>query len=105
MEKISKYCEECLKFRQKTCKGKKPLPETVLYFGGRQGGRKLRAGLNFCKLYEFDEQLYEFADSSKEVGTIHTVRKRQVKRDEENFNQEAFDDFDLGASLSSVDFE
>lgn len=101
---VSKYCEECLKFRR-TCKGKEQSQKAVLFFGSRGDCKKLKAGLNFCKLYEFDVRLYRFADGSKEVGTIETVRKRQVERDEEIFNEETFDDFDRAANLSSADFE
>jgi len=101
---ISRYCEECLKFRQKKCEGKSDSQKVYLYFGGRQGGRRFRAGLNFCKEYEFDVRLYRFKDGSGEVETIKHVRERQVKRDIENEQQEAFDDFDLGVSLNLDDF-
>ena len=100
---VSKYCEECLKFKQGNCEGKKAFPKNAAFWGTEKSVHL--SGLHFCKLYECDPRLYEFADGSGKIETIHTVRKRQVERDEEISNQEAFDDFDLGASLSSADFE
>lgn len=101
---ISKYCEECLKFRQGDCKGKSYSQKNMILWG-RRVGKRFRAGLNFCRRYEFDERLYEFADGSGKVETIKVVRKRQAKKNKETANQKAFDDFDLAASLSSADFE
>ena len=99
---VSVYCEECLKFKQKTCKGKNESKKAVTYFGTKI--KKIcMSGLNFCKLYEFDYRLYTFGDGS--VETIQQVRERQTERYEETSDQEAFDDFDLGANLSSADLE
>lgn len=102
---VSKYCEECLRFRQKECEGKSASQKSILYFGGRRTGRRLKAGLNFCKRYEFDVRLYKFADGSGQAETIKHVRQRQAVKTEEIFKQEAFDDFDLGAGLSSAELE
>ncbi len=104
---VSKYCEECIRYKLKGCggcEGKPPLPEFVYYFGCKKSGTHLKHGLNFCKLYECDVRLYVFADGSGKAETIHTVRKRQAKRDEEISNEETFDDFESGAGLSEEDF-
>ena len=105
IQTISRFCDECLKFRQKKCEGKSDSQKVYLYFGRRQGGRRLRAGLNFCKQYEFDERLYNFQDGSGEVETIKHVRQRQAKREVEISNQEHSDIVDIADSLSSADFE
>ena len=103
----SRFCEECLKFRQKKCKGKVSTQiHTRKYWGTDWGTDKRNlSGLNFCEQYEFDVRLYKFADGSGAVETIKHVRERQVKRDIENENQEAADLFDMAADLSNEDFK
>ena len=105
IQTISKYCEECLKFRQKKCDGK-TISKGIPHRGRivKQLGEHL-GGLNFCKQYEFDERLYNFQDGSGEVETIKHVRQRQAKREVEISNQEHSDIVDIADSLSSADFE
>ena len=83
----SRYCQECLKFRQKKCQGK-DRPRSK------------------CKNFEFDVRLYNFPDGSKQTRpeTIEVIRERQSERETEQNQQEAFDDFDFGMNLSSSDF-
>ena len=101
---ISKYCEECLKFTQKKCKGRHPTQSFNLHWGIKKPQNR-SSGLHFCKEYEFDIRLYKFQDGSGINATaFKRIRERQVKRDIENEQQEAFDDFDLGASLNLDDF-
>ena len=100
---ISKNCEECLKFKQGSCKGKKSSPKIEKYWGTQR--QISLSGLDFCKLYEFDSRLYVFADGSGKRETFRDAKQRGKVKQEVADSQEAFDDFDLGASLSSADFE
>ena len=96
---ISAYCKECVKYTQGKCGGK----GTIM--GTRWGvAQAPKSGLKFCKLFEFDVQLCEFANNEK-PETIKEARQRGKVKWEEEKNQEAFDDFEFGASLSSKDFE
>lgn len=101
---VSRFCEECLKFRQKQCEGKDPHPKNATFFGSPILSKQKLSGLDFCKLYEFDVRLYKFADGSGQAETIHTVRKRQAKKVEAVSKQEYCDDVDFGASLNLEDF-
>lgn len=106
----SRYCQECLKFRQKKCKGEEQPKETVLYFGGQRTGMRLRAGLNFCQQYEFDIRFYKFPDGSKETQpeTIKEIRKRQIEKEieeiQQQLNEATYNIVDVGKNLSSSDF-
>ena len=98
---VSNYCKECLKFRQKNCEGRSSVQETTTFFGSRI--EKLdQSGSRFCNQYEFD---YRLLEQGKSVETFKQIKQRQVVRDKTNADNEAMDDFDLAASLSSADFE
>jgi len=88
---VSRYCQECLKFRQKKCQGKdKPRSK--------------------CRNYEFDVRLYEFPDGSKEAQpeTIKEIRKRQIEKEieeiQQQLNEATYNIVDVGKNLSSADF-
>ena len=100
---ISRFCEECIKFRQKECEGKNQSQQIETFWGQEQ--IENLSGLNFCKDYEFDVRLYEFPDGSGKVETIKDAIKRGTKKRKAKEAEEAFGNFEIGASLSSADFE
>lgn len=101
---ISNYCKECLKFRQKNCVGKSKNQKVATFFGS-QTAKNPPSFLKFCSQYEFDVRLYTFADGSGEVQGLKQAKQRQAVQDKATSDQEAMDDFDMAASLSSADFE
>ena len=102
---ISKFCEECLKFATGECEGKELSRKVETFFGSLILSKQRLSGTNFCKRYTFDVQLYTFADGSGKVETVKEAVQRGNEKREVEDDQEAFDDFDLGASLSNKDFE
>ena len=83
----SNYCQECVGFRQKKCKGKPDKIETKLW------GQKLisrKTGLNFCSQYEFDIRLYKFSDGSIQTQseTIKEIRERQIRKEIEQIQKQ-----------------
>ena len=102
--KVSKYCKECVSFIKKRCEGKAHSSKVKIRWGTNIGAQHL-SGTHFCKLYEFDERLYSFTKDHNEIGKMKTIRKRQVKKDEETSAKSHSDMVDSSETLNSADLE
>lgn len=100
---ISKYCQECFSFTKGRCAGiEQPNPVTNHYGTIRV---KHLSGLNLCSRYEFDSRCWPKLSSAVKSDTILHAKARGNKKRTEEENLEAVEEFELGASLSSADFE
>ena len=104
---ISNYCKECVSFVRKECDGKVPVISYFTWWGRMVD--KLFSGLRFCKRYEFSSKHWPKLSGDVKPDTIFHARergrKKEVEQEVEKENVEAADDFDVGAGLSSKDFE
>lgn len=110
LHRLSRACQECTRFTNNQCPGKKGGEQIKLFWGTKIVSRL--SGTSFCPGYEFDGRFYILKESSRRIGSIAEIRERQIKRKikvtEEKIEkqvkekiEEHFDDVELGDNLSS----
>lgn len=108
---ISKYCQECTRHTNAKCPGRASGEQIKFVWGTKIVSRP--SAIAFCPGYEFDERIYILEESSRRIGSIGEIRRRQIKRrikvTEEKIEKqvkakvdEHFDEVELGDTLSSA---